>query len=82
MVETGDRLGFALESLAQAARVGKILRQESGRNLECDGSRQRDIEGAINLSRATGAYELDNLERTEPDVRRQRHGISVSCARM
>jgi hypothetical protein len=78
MVETGDRLGFALESLAQTARVGKILRQD----LECDSSRQAGIAGAINLSHATGAYELDNLERTEPGVRRQRHGISVSRAGM
>jgi len=76
------RLEIALASRSNRSRRPPEWGKSLGRNLECDGSRQRFIAGAINLSHATGAYELDNLERTAPGMRRQRHGISESRAGM
>ena len=46
MIQTGNRFGFALETLAQFSTIGKMLWQ----NFDGDNSVQTGVFGAINLT--------------------------------
>jgi hypothetical protein len=69
MIQTGNRLRFALEALLASRVRGKMSRED----LDSDSTFQSCVPGAINLSHPARAERLNNLIRSELCTWTKRH---------